>query len=708
MSTEFYSTWVWLGTYISYLAGVLAVLLGFGAWVRDRRSASHAFFALGMVILGVEAFFVAQGMRLPSFESRVHWQKLRMISLAVTPAIWLAFTLSYSRGNPGAYLRRWGWLLGGLGVLPVFLVLLADDRIFLLIQLQDNPSEVLMGLGRTGRLLQIMVVGGFVLSLMNLERTFRAAVGTMRWRIKFVIVGLAVLFVARIYSSSQALVFNLVDFRFQVINSSALLVAVALMGISFLRTHVFAVEVYPSQVVLRSSLTAVLAGAYLLVAGILAKSVGSLGGFPLQAFVVMVAIAVLALLLMSDRFRSASGQFVSRHFRRPSYDYREIWRTFTGRIGSQATVKGLGETVIRWFSETFEILSATFLVLDQEGHRLECAASTLVRRGDGRDLVFSEEDLAALERWAKGKPGVADLESLGERWAHDLRATLPTEFKGKGGRRHLLALVADGQVLGLVVLGDRVRGRGFSHEDCELLECLADQVAAVLLTVRLSERSVQAREMETLQTMSTFFAHDLKNTASTLSLMLQNLPKHYDKPEFREDALKGLERCVGRINSLVGQLAVLRRGLELHLGDTDFNAMVSSALLPLEAGVGGRIQRLLGDSAVLSFDSEQLQKVVSNLVLNALEASAPAGEVVVSTSREDGWVRLEVADSGVGMSREFMEKRLFRPFQTTKKKGIGIGLFHSKAIVEAHGGRVEVASEEGKGTRFTVSFRIGG
>jgi signal transduction histidine kinase len=80
----------------------------------------------------------------------------------------------------------------------------------------------------------------------------------------------------------------------------------------------------------------------------------------------------------------------------------------------------------------------------------------------------------------------------------------------------------------------------------------------------------------------------------------------------------------------------------------------------------------------------------------------------VETSQRNGWVVLSVSDNGCGMSADFVQHSLFRPFQTTKKKGIGIGMFHSKMIVEAHRGRIEVESEPGKGTAFRVLLPIAG
>ena len=74
----------------------------------------------------------------------------------------------------------------------------------------------------------------------------------------------------------------------------------------------------------------------------------------------------------------------------------------------------------------------------------------------------------------------------------------------------------------------------------------------------------------------------------------------------------------------------------------------------------------------------------------------------MATSHGGGWVECSVRDTGCGMSKEYIETRLFKPFQTTKQKGMGVGLFHCKTIVEAHGGRIEVESEEGKGTVFRV------
>ncbi len=105
-------------------------------------------------------------------------------------------------------------------------------------------------------------------------------------------------------------------------------------------------------------------------------------------------------------------------------------------------------------------------------------------------------------------------------------------------------------------------------------------------------------------------------------------------------------------------------------------------------------------------DPDQIQKVVINLVLNGIEAAGAGGQIKISTEPAEGWVLLSVSDNGRGMSKEFMEKSLFRPFKTTKKHGMGIGLFHSKMIIEAHRGRIEVESVEGKGSVFRVFLPI--
>ena len=104
----------------------------------------------------------------------------------------------------------------------------------------------------------------------------------------------------------------------------------------------------------------------------------------------------------------------------------------------------------------------------------------------------------------------------------------------------------------------------------------------------------------------------------------------------------------------------------------------------------------------LLLDAEQIQKVLTNLLLNANEAIRDGESIQVSAAQQGNFAALSVTDTGCGMSKEFINRLLFRPFKTTKKQGMGIGLFHSKKIIEAHQGRIEVESEEGKGNTFRV------
>ena len=302
-------------------------------------------------------------------------------------------------------------------------------------------------------------------------------------------------------------------------------------------------------------------------------------------------------------------------------------------------------------------------------------------------------------------PEPVDIESSKESWAAALRRWHPGEFL-HGGRRVCVPMIGRGEVLGLITLGDRVGGAAFSLQDFDMLKCVGDHAAASLLNVQLAQKLLQARELEAFQTMAAFFAHDLKNAATTLSLMLQNLPVHFDDPVFREDALRGISKTVNHINRLIGRLSLLRHELTIQPAESDLNELIAKAVAGLEKGPDFIFIKNLSPLPKLLLDQEQIVKVVTNLVLNATEAVSGDGQVRIATSQNNGWAVLAVTDNGCGMSAEFLNHALFRPFQTTKENGLGIGMFQSKMIVEAHGGRIAVESEPGKGTTFQVFLPI--
>jgi putative PEP-CTERM system histidine kinase len=297
-----------------------------------------------------------------------------------------------------------------------------------------------------------------------------------------------------------------------------------------------------------------------------------------------------------------------------------------------------------------------------------------------------------------------DIEGCQEHWAVTLKKFHPRQF-GHGGNRVCVPLIGRGELLGLIIIGDRVSGMPFSVEDFDMLKCVGDHAAASLLNVQLSTKLGEAKELQAFQAMAAFFVHDLKNATSTLNLMLQNLPVHYDDPAFREDALRGISKTVTHINHLIGRLGSLRHELKIETAEADFNELVTSVLIGLDRGPGRDLIKEIAPLPKVLLDREQMHKVITNLVLNATEAVGADGQIRIATAQENGWAVLTVADNGCGMSPDFLAHSLFRPFHTTKKNGLGIGMFQSKMIVEAHGGKISVTSEAGKGTTFRVFLR---
>jgi putative PEP-CTERM system histidine kinase len=688
---------------LAFCAASLGVVTAFIALFRERRSLATWLFAAGMALLTLECALSGLTEGAIQAEDKMFWENWAVVTRSFLPGTWLFFSLVYARGNYREFLARWRPALIAAYAFPVAAVILYQGKMVAAPPAGNAQGDLMFCLTRAGQVVFLVYLIAAVLVLMQLERTFWASVGTMRWRIKFMVLGLAVLFSLQVYVNSQVLLFHGLQSSQTLYASAALGLACLLMLRSLFR-GASEVALYPALTDLHKSLAVLVAGIYLMIVGVFARVEELLKEnqhFSEKAFFIGVALVALVVVLLSDRVRLYTRRLVSRYLQRPLYDYRTVWRRFTEGTASRVSGKELCQASVKLAADIFQALSVSIWVLDDKGESLELAASTSLSAPMAQKLQPSREEAIELIQALRHHREPVEMEYCSENWAVTLRRCHPSEFE-EGGSRVCVPMIAAGQLLGLMLLGDRVGGVLFSLQDYDLLKCVGDQIAASLLNSRLSEKLLQAKELEAFQTMSAFFVHDLKNTASTLNLMLQNLPVHFDNPAFREDALRGIAKSGQHINNLIGRLGVLRRDLQIHPQVSDLNDLVSKILASWKGSPSIQLDSQLGPILKFRFDPDQIHKVVTNLVLNAAEAVPPNGRIRVQTTQADGWVVLTVEDNGCGMTPEFLNGSLFRPFQTTKKEGFGIGMFQSKMIVEAHGGRVEVQSQLNQGTTFRV------
>jgi putative PEP-CTERM system histidine kinase len=691
---------------LALAAATFSAGLAVAAACRRRRSLATWCFSAGMLTFALESLFGAiwHDALLP--EKAAFWETLTLVTKSFLPGIWLCFSLTYSRGNSREFPVRSRFLVLAAFLVPVGVSLIFREQLAPIFLHNESGESWWISSHAAAKTLNGLLLIAAVLVLVNLERTFRSAVGTMQWRIKFMVLGLGVVFGASIYTLSQALLFSGDIMALMDVETVALLIGCTLMAVAFLRSGFGEIDVYPSHAVLRTSLTVLLVGAYLFIVGVLAQVVARTGGsatFQFQAFVVLLGFALLAVLLLSNRIRQNIRSFVSRHFERPQYDFRQIWTRFTQCMSSVFDQSGLCAAAAKLISETFNVLSVTIWLFDEQ-ERLAFAASTSRSEREANDalpnLAGSEANLTNI----RGLSKPFDLEKAKGDYAESLRRISSSQFR-TGGNRVCAPLWTGDRCIGVAILADRVGGIPYTVEELDLLKCMGDQIAMGLVNLRLTEEILRGKELEAFQAVSAFFVHDLKNAASTLSLTLQNLPVHFDDPIFRQDALRGIGETANRINQLITRVGALRR-LELKLVEVDLNLLVDDALTVLKGAPELNVVKELHLQPKLKVDRDQFGSVVTNLLLNARDAVGPGGEVRIETSQSDSWAILSVSDNGCGMSPAFLRASLFRPFQTTKKKGLGIGMFQSKMIVEAHRGKIQVESEPGAGTTFRIMLPL--
>ena len=269
-------------------------------------------------------------------------------------------------------------------------------------------------------------------------------------------------------------------------------------------------------------------------------------------------------------------------------------------------------------------------------------------------------------------------------------------------------LISKDKPLGMLCV-QRVKGKSFDVHDERLLESLGRSAALAIENARAHRRMLAAEEslrssekLSMLGELAAGLAHEIRNPLTTIKVLFGTLVKAERIAKSAQQDSEMITKQISRLETIVdGFLSTARAQVSpLQLSPVDLNATVDESMLLLasSASEGTRISIELCDGDLpVRGDATQLSQVVYNLVLNSIQAVDKRGRITVATGRLPGKegqpaeVYLEVMDDGPGLAEKVMLK-LFQPFITTKKTGVGLGLSIVKRIVESHGGRLDVES----------------
>jgi putative PEP-CTERM system histidine kinase len=456
----------------------------------------------------------------------------------------------------------------------------------------------------------------------------------------------------------------------------------------------------PSRAVAFQSLSLLVIGGYLLAMFLLAQSLslvsGGLGRLTQVGFV--FAAASLALLwLPSKRVRGWLRVNAFKHLFQHRYDYRAEWLRFTGTIGRAGPdAPALPERAAQALADITDSQGAVLLLpADDGGMALagrwqwaELAVPPAPCEADFATLLERTGAVIELDQVRSGEDGVCE------------PAAVPQWLRADPRAWAVVPLIHFDRLIGVAVLARPPLGRRLDWEDFDLLKVVGRQLASYLAEQAGHEALLEAARFDEFNRRIAFVMHDIKNLASQLSLLARNAQRHADNPAFREDMLVTLTKSAEKLNALLARLG--RYGSAGRAPTATIDLTEIARRIASRYDLVHPVELTRSELCPVLAEVEGLEQALAHLVQNAVEASGTGIPVLLDISCDGLHGRIEVIDSGAGMSPQFVRDGLFKPFVSSKDGGFGIGAFEARELVRAMGGRLDVESREGLGTRFAI------
>ena len=420
-----------------------------------------------------------------------------------------------------------------------------------------------------------------------------------------------------------------------------------------------------------------------------------------QFIFVSLWVLAVAILIVFSKYRSKLRVFINKNFFGNKYNYRKIWLTLIDRLTSLEGDRNFYAVSLSALSEIFRAEGGALWIKGSNSELKLVEKSNL----EAPDIdAFGLEE--AFVRHMQQNNWIYTIAGTNDEAALQHNHNLPDAIRKIPNAWIAGPLSISGELVGFFVLLKNRPDASMIWEDLDIARSAGSQLASYIVRNQSAETLAESKQFDTYNQLTAFIMHDLKNLIAQQALVVKNAGKHKDNPAFIEDMIRTIDNSVQRMNGLLNKL---KRNDRASANRTiDLKYLILDAIRKSTDRQPIPTLRTQEFQLSIKADPEQVSMVIAHLIRNSQDATENDGFIDIEVFPQDAKKAvITIEDNGCGMSQDFLDNRLFKPFDSTKSSmGMGIGAFQAREFVRSMGGNIIVESQEDVGTKVSISLPL--
>jgi signal transduction histidine kinase/CheY-like chemotaxis protein len=558
----------------------------------------------------------------------------------------------------------------------------------------------------------------FILAIINLIKGYKkATTGHKRTQLSYIIIGISISIILANFDFLP--LFGLPLYPGAVIGNTLF---VLIASIAIVKHQLLDINIIIRKGLAYGLISALVFGIYItIVSLILLTPLNNIS--PLLSGIIIILLAIIFHPLLER-----AQKLIDKLFYRDRYDHLIALEKFGRGTKGISELKSLADSMINMVSQAMHCTKSCLMVFDHNKKKFHSAASY----GFDQNVHQVLPGNTTLTRWLSHHDEILEWDRIE---IEPQLQSITTKEKNLLDFMHaqlLVPLKTDKGLAGTLILGPKQSNDIYTEDDIRLLTIAGRQLAIALDNARLYEESVRSynelksvqerlvfsAKLKALGEMTSGIAHDFNNVLTTIlgtaQLSLVRIKKGDKNKDKMVSDLETIEQATLDAAQMVRRLQDFARvRTDRPLTSVALNKVIKNAITMIQPRIDERCQTMdartniilnLNEIRPVKGSESELRETLVNILINAIDAMPKGGNITIQSEQKDGQSVILISDDGVGMPGK-VKKKLFEPFFTTKgSSGLGMGLSVVYGIVTRHKGQIEVESEPGKGSTFTISL----